>query len=60
MSIFVIFRESDQDAVNDPTVKGLVMDQAKHWSELVEKHRKEEWGLLKSQLQVRESRIIQK
>jgi len=44
-------RESDQDVVNDPTVKGLVMDQTTQWSELMEKHRKEEWSLMKAQLQ---------
>ncbi len=45
-------RESDQDVVNDPTVKGLVMEQTTQWSELMEKHRKEEWSLMKTHLQV--------
>jgi len=49
---FYCSRESDQDVVNDPTVKGLVMEQTTQWSELMEKHRKEEWSLMKTHLQV--------
>jgi len=50
---FYIDRESDQDAVNDPAVKGLLVEQAKHWTEFIEKQRKDEWSLTKTQLQVK-------
>jgi phosphatidylinositol phospholipase C beta len=41
----------DNDVVHDPTVKGVVIEQTKQWSEMMEKHRQEEWELMKSQLQ---------
>lgn len=39
------------DLVNDPAVKELVAIQTKQWSEMLEKHRKEEWEVMKVHLQ---------
>ena len=44
----------DNDVVNDPAVKSLVLDQTNQWSEMVERHRREEWQLLRSHLQAQE------
>ena len=38
-----IFR--DNDVVHDPDVKKTVVDQTKQWSEMMGKHRSEEWEL---------------
>lgn len=36
--------------MNDVTVKQIVNEQMAQWSELVDRHRKEEWELLKNQV----------
>lgn len=35
---------------NDPAVRKLVTEQALQWSEMIERHRKQEWDTLKQQL----------
>ena len=49
-----LFSRDDNDVVNDPAVKSLVLDQTNQWSEMVERHRREEWQLLRSHLQAQE------
>jgi phosphatidylinositol phospholipase C beta len=44
-------RDNDNDVVNDPAVKSLVLEQTNQWSEMVERHRREEWQLLRAHLQ---------
>jgi len=44
----------DNDVVNDPVVKQVVVDQTKQWSEMVERHRKENWELMRNHLQSQE------
>ena len=41
-------------AVDDPGLKTVVADQTKQWSDMMERHRKEEWELMKTQLQNQE------
>lgn len=36
--------------VNDPAVRKLVQEQTVQWSELMERHRKQEWEFLRNQL----------
>jgi phosphatidylinositol phospholipase C beta len=38
------------DIANDPNVKELVAHQMKQWSDMIERHHREEWDLLKSQI----------
>jgi len=38
------------DIANEPNVKELVAYQMKQWSEMIERHHKEEWDLLKTQI----------
>ncbi|XP_013782040.2 1-phosphatidylinositol 4,5-bisphosphate phosphodiesterase-like [Limulus polyphemus] len=40
-----------EDLANDPQVREMVVDQMKQWSEMLERHRREEWDLLKAHLQ---------
>ena len=40
--------------MNDPAVKSLVLEQTNQWSEMVERHRREEWQLLRTHLQAQE------
>ena len=44
----------DNDVVNDPAVKQVVVEQTKQWSEMIERHRKENWELMKAHLQAQE------
>jgi len=44
---FGIHRNGDVD-VNDPSVKGLVVEQTKQWSDMMGKHRKEEIEMVKA------------
>jgi len=39
-----------EDIGNEPIVKELVADQMKQWSDMIERHHKEEWDLLKNQI----------
>jgi len=50
----VFFRDNDNDVVNDPAVKTLVLEQTNQWSEMVERHRREEWQLLRTHIQAQE------
>lgn len=45
---------SKDEFINDPALKQLVAEQAKEWSELVGRHLKEEWTLLKEQLEAQQ------
>ena len=40
--------------VNDPALKSVVVDQTNQWSDMMERHRKEEWEMLKVHLQAQE------
>lgn len=40
--------------MNDPTVKSVVVEQTKQWSDMMEKHRKEEWEIMKNHLKMQE------
>ncbi|GLV35232.1 no receptor potential A [Carabus blaptoides fortunei] len=42
--------KNKNDLQNDPAVRKLVTEQALQWSEMVERHRKQEWETLKQQL----------
>lgn len=39
--------KNSNDLANDPAIKDMVVDQMKQWSEMVERHRKEELELMK-------------
>jgi len=47
----------DNDVVHDPDVKKTVVDQTKQWSEMMGKHRNEEWELRKRHLQEQEETL---
>ena len=40
--------------MNDPTVKTVVVEQTKQWSEMMAKHRREELEMMKQQLQTQQ------
>lgn len=40
-----------EEVINDPEVKQLVAEQSKEWTEMIGRHYKEEWTLLKEQLE---------
>ena len=40
-----LFKFRDNDVVHDPDVKKTVVDQTKQWSDMMGKHRTEEWEL---------------
>ena len=40
-----------EELLNDPSVKSLVAEQTKEWSEIVGRHLKEEWTMLKEHLE---------
>lgn len=42
--------KSKQDLINDASIKKMIAEQVMQWSEMIERHRKEEWELLKSQV----------
>ena len=42
------------DAMNDSDVLDLVKEQTKQWTELMTKHRKEEWEMLKAHIALQE------
>lgn len=44
----------DNDVVNDPAVKQVVVEQTKQWSEMMERHRKENWELMRDHLKAQE------
>ncbi|CAL8111229.1 unnamed protein product [Orchesella dallaii] len=46
--------KQNNDVVNDPLVRKLVAEQTKQWTEMSEKHRREEWELMKTHLQAQE------
>lgn len=41
---------SKNELASDPQVRKLVSEQTSQWSEMVERHRKEEWETMKQQL----------
>ncbi|XP_069940741.1 1-phosphatidylinositol 4,5-bisphosphate phosphodiesterase-like isoform X1 [Cherax quadricarinatus] len=43
-----------KDVMDDPKIKALVTEQMQQWSEMMEKHRKEEWEMLKEHLKSQE------
>ncbi|KAL1455586.1 hypothetical protein WDU94_009670 [Cyamophila willieti] len=46
----IIKGKSKAELVNDESVKKLVLEQMKQWSEMVERHRKEVWTMMKTQV----------
>ncbi len=40
--------------MNDPAVKQVVVEQTKQWSEMMERHRIENWDLMRAHLQAQE------
>ena len=40
--------------MNDPAVKQVVVEQTKQWSDMIERHRKENWELMRTHLQAQE------
>uniref|UniRef100_A0A8D8ZLK0 Phosphoinositide phospholipase C n=1 Tax=Cacopsylla melanoneura TaxID=428564 RepID=A0A8D8ZLK0_9HEMI len=46
----IIKGKSKAELVNDESVKKLVLEQMKQWSEMVERHRKEVWAMMKTQV----------
>ena len=51
--LFGFFRDNNE-VVNDPNVKQVVFEQTKQWSDMMERHRKEEWDLTRVHLQANE------
>ncbi len=49
----------DNDVVNDPAVKQVVVEQTKQWSDMMERHRKENWDLMRTHLQAQEDVLRQ-
>ncbi|XP_075234032.1 no receptor potential A [Lycorma delicatula] len=43
--------KNKNDLMNEPGIRKLVTEQTQQWSEMMERHRKEEWGILKQQVQ---------
>ena len=52
--IYFFLFSRDNDVVNDPAVKQTVVEQTKHWSEMIDRHQKENWELMKAHLQAQE------
>ncbi|CAG7818259.1 unnamed protein product [Allacma fusca] len=50
--LVIFFRPNE--SVSDPNVRRVVVEQTKQWTEMMERHRKEEWELMKSHLQAQE------
>ncbi|XP_076353966.1 1-phosphatidylinositol 4,5-bisphosphate phosphodiesterase-like [Tachypleus tridentatus] len=46
----IIKGKKREDIANDQQVRELVVDQMKQWSEMLERHRQDEWDLLKAHL----------
>ncbi|XP_066141022.1 1-phosphatidylinositol 4,5-bisphosphate phosphodiesterase isoform X1 [Euwallacea fornicatus] len=46
----IIKGKSKTDVINDPAVRKLITEQTVEWSLLMEKHRKQEWEFLRTQL----------
>lgn len=42
---------SKNEVVSDAGIRKLVTEQMAQWSEMMERHRKEEWGVLKTQVE---------
>ncbi|GIZ01630.1 1-phosphatidylinositol 4,5-bisphosphate phosphodiesterase [Caerostris extrusa] len=49
----------NDDVANDPQIRELVVVQMKQWSSMMEKHRREEWDLLKGHL-LQQREILQR
>jgi phosphatidylinositol phospholipase C beta len=45
---------SKNEVASDAGIRKLVTEQMTQWSEMMERHRKEEWGILKQQVSARE------
>ena len=43
-----------EELLSDPSLKSLVAEQTKEWSELVGRHLREEWTMLKEQLETQQ------
>lgn len=46
----VVRSSNKNDVVNDPVVRDIVAQQTKQWSSILDKHRREEWEMLKDHL----------
>ena len=51
---FFLHVSRDNDVVNDPAVKQVVVEQTRQWSDMIERHRKENWELMRTHLQAQE------
>ncbi|PRD31277.1 UNVERIFIED_CONTAM: norpA [Trichonephila clavipes] len=51
--------KNNDDMANDPQIRELVVIQMKQWSAMMEKHRREEWDLLKQHL-LQQREILQR
>nr|XP_040581818.1 1-phosphatidylinositol 4,5-bisphosphate phosphodiesterase-like isoform X2 [Lepeophtheirus salmonis] len=52
-------RGKDVDVLNDIAVKAIVIEQTKQWSDIIEKHRREEWNVMKAHLHSEEEVLRQ-
>ena len=52
--MFIFQVSSEKELAKDPVVKSLISDQTKQWSDMMEKHRKEEWEMLRNHLRLQE------
>ena len=52
-----IFFYRNNDVVDDPVVKQIINDQTKQWSEMLERHRKENWQLTQAHLKEQEDKL---
>lgn len=60
LHVWMIYRSccSKSDVVSDTSVRKLVADQMAQWSEMMERHRKEEWGVLKAQVDEQKDHLV--
>ena len=53
--VYIFYRNND--VVDDPVVKQIINDQTKQWSEMLERHRKENWQLTQAHLKEQEDKL---
>lgn len=49
--VSIFFSNSKPELINDASIKKLITEQMMQWSEMIDRHRKEEWELMKTQLE---------
>lgn len=47
----IVSSYSKPELINDASIKKLITEQMMQWSEMIDRHRKEEWDLMKAQLE---------